>query len=103
MAVNLFDRSLYAGLMHGARRLLDVTTPTSTLRDLLQHRDMVLKEARTVDTRGARGRGYGRLGSEMRGGGRGGGGGERIGSGCHGVGGVGGLDSVSFSFSFPFC
>ena len=31
------------------RRLLGVTTPTSTLRNLLQHRDMVLKATRTVD------------------------------------------------------
>ena len=31
------------------RRILGVTSPTSTLRDLLQHRDMALKAARTVD------------------------------------------------------
>ena len=30
-------------------RILGVTSPTSTLKDLLQHRDMVLKAARTVD------------------------------------------------------
>ena len=29
--------------------ILGVTSPTSTLKDLLQHRDMVLKAARTVD------------------------------------------------------
>ena len=32
------------------RRLLGVTTPTSTLRGLLKHHDMVLKAARTVDS-----------------------------------------------------
>ena len=32
------------------RRILGATSPTSTLKDLLQHRDMVLKAARTVDT-----------------------------------------------------
>ena len=31
------------------RRTPGVTTPTSTLRDLLQHHDVVLKAARTVD------------------------------------------------------
>ena len=31
------------------RRLLGVTAPTSTLKDLLGHRDLVLKTARTVD------------------------------------------------------
>ena len=31
------------------RRLLGATTPTSTLKDLLQHHDMLLKAARTVD------------------------------------------------------
>ena len=30
-------------------RILGVTSPASTLKDLLQHRDMVLKAARTVD------------------------------------------------------
>ena len=33
-----------------ARRFLGVTTPTSTLRDLLQYRDLVLRAARTADT-----------------------------------------------------
>ena len=31
-------------------RILGVTSPTSTLKDLLQHRDTVLKAARTVDS-----------------------------------------------------
>ena len=30
-------------------RILGVSSPTSTLKGLLQHRDMVLKAARTVD------------------------------------------------------
>ena len=34
----------------GTRRLLGVTTPTSTLRGLLKHRDLVLKASRTVDS-----------------------------------------------------
>ena len=33
-----------------ARRLLCITAPASTLKDLLQHRDMALQAARTVDT-----------------------------------------------------
>ena len=31
------------------QHILSITSPTSTLKDLLQHRDMVLKEARMVD------------------------------------------------------
>ena len=31
------------------RCTLGVTSPTSTIRDLLQHRDLVLKAVRTVD------------------------------------------------------
>ena len=56
--ISAVNRALHKGAIQGVRierlrcsdtgRILGITSPTSTLQDLLKHRDMVLKAARTI-------------------------------------------------------